>query len=100
MHASEDVKIYLIGNKSELTDEREITPERAIQFAMHNGIHKCFETSALTGDNVVDLFSCAGKELYLRMDGQEGVREIQLPHKRLKQISDIKSGKDKKKRCC
>ena len=62
-HAAEDVRIYLIGNKSELEDQREITLERAVEFAKNNGIHKCFETSAKTGLNVEDVFSCAAKEL-------------------------------------
>lgn len=65
-HASEEVRIYLVGNKSELTDQREVTFERALDFAQKNGIHKCFETSAKTGDVVEELFSCAGKELYFQ----------------------------------
>ena len=32
-HASEEVRIYLVGNKSELTDQREVTFERALDFA-------------------------------------------------------------------
>ena len=64
MHAAEDVKIYLIGNKSEMTEEREVKFERAIEYAKLHGIHKCFETSASTGNNVEEVFSCAGKELF------------------------------------
>ena len=64
MHAAEDVKIYLIGNKSEMTEQREVKFETAIEYAKQHGIHKCFETSALTGDKVEDVFSCAGKELF------------------------------------
>ena len=41
-----------------------MTFERAVDFAKKNGIHKCFETSAATGEIVETLFSCAGKELY------------------------------------
>jgi hypothetical protein len=41
--------IYLVGNKSELIDERQVTYERAIEWAKSNGITKCFETSAKTG---------------------------------------------------
>ena len=41
--------MYLIGNKSELEDQREITFDRAVEFAKSQGIHKCFETSARTG---------------------------------------------------
>ena len=32
--------------------------------AVSRGVHKCFETSAKTGDTVEELFTCAGKELY------------------------------------
>ena len=32
-HAAEDVRVYLIGNKSELEDSREITFDRAVEFA-------------------------------------------------------------------
>ena len=63
-HASEEVRIYLIGNKSELETAREVTFDRAVEYAKSNGIHKCFETSAKTGLNVEEVFSCAGKELY------------------------------------
>jgi len=38
--------------------------DRAIDFAKSHGIHKVFETSAMTGFNVEDVFSCAGKELF------------------------------------
>jgi len=61
------VRVYLIGNKSELEDQREITFDRAVEFAKSQGIHKCFETSARTGQNVEEVFSCAGKELYAQV---------------------------------
>lgn len=48
-HADANVRIYLIGNKSELESSREVQFERAVEFATQNGIHKCFETSAKTG---------------------------------------------------
>ena len=63
-HASEDVRIYLIGNKTDMEEQREITFERAVEFAKEHNIHKVFETSAKTGDSVVDVFACAGKELF------------------------------------
>ena len=61
-HASPDVRIYLIGNKSELEDSREVTFDRAVEFAKMNKIHKCFETSAKTGQNVEEVFTCACKD--------------------------------------
>ena len=63
-HAAEDVKIYLIGNKCESPEDREVQFERAIEFAKQHGIHKCFETSAKSGEMVEDVFTCAGKELF------------------------------------
>ncbi len=57
--------IYMVGNKAELEEQREITFDRAIEFAKTHGIHKCFETSAKTGLSVETVFSCAGKNLYL-----------------------------------
>ena len=59
------MRIYLIGNKSEMVEEREVTKERAIEFAKLHAIHKVFETSAKTGENVEEVFSCAGKELFM-----------------------------------
>ena len=58
------MKIYLIGNKSEMKDQREVQFDRAIEFAKSHNIHKVFETSALDGSMVEEVFSCAGKELF------------------------------------
>ena len=63
-HAAEDVRIYLVGNKSELTDQREVTYERAVEMARANKIHRVFETSAKTGSNVEEVFASVAKELY------------------------------------
>ena len=63
-HASPDTLVYLIGNKAELEEEREITFDRAIEFAKAHKISKCFETSAKTGINVEEVFSCAVKEVF------------------------------------
>ena len=58
----------MIGNKSELEDSREVTFDRAVEFAKMNKIHKCFETSAKTGQNVEEVFSCACKEVQMKND--------------------------------
>ena len=47
-----------------MEDQREVQFDRAIEFAKNHGIHKVFETSAKTGNNVEDVFSIAGKELF------------------------------------
>ena len=78
-HANEDVRIYLIGNKSELESGREVQFDRAVEFAKQNGIHKCFETSAKTGQNVEEVFSCAGKELYNHEVREKQAAEQEAP---------------------
>jgi len=65
-HASEDVRVYLIGNKAEMEEQREVTFQRAQEFATQCGIHKCFETSAKTGFNVEEVFASVAKELYMQ----------------------------------
>lgn len=64
-HATSDIVIYLIGNRSDLEEDREVTRERAIEFCKQYNIDKFFETSAKTGDNVEEVFSLAAKELFL-----------------------------------
>ena len=57
--------MYLIGNRADLEEQREVTYERAAAFCKEKSIDKFFETSAKTGQNVEDTFSLAAKELYL-----------------------------------
>ena len=54
-----------------MVEEREVQKERAIEFARQHAIHKVFETSAKTGDNVEEVFSCAGKELFQQTEKDE-----------------------------
>ena len=74
-NGNEEVKIYLIGNKSEMTKEREVPYERALEFAKKNNIHMVWETSAKTGFNVEDVFSIAGKEIYLTVKKEEEIHQ-------------------------
>jgi GTPase SAR1 family protein len=69
-HASSDILIYLIGNRCDLEEDREVTRERAVEFCKEYHIDKFFETSAKTGDNVEEVFSLSAKELYLQSQEQ------------------------------
>lgn len=75
MNGSEDVRIYLIGNKAEMEDEREVSFERAVKFANQNGIHMVFETSAKTGYNVEEVFSIGGKEIFQKVKKDEEIQQ-------------------------
>ena len=63
-HATEDVRVFMVGNKSELEDQREVTLERATEMAKDFKISRVFETSAKTGYNVEEVFASVAKELY------------------------------------
>lgn len=55
-NAPKYARIYLIGTKSELDDQRKVTRERAIEMARFTLMHGVFDVSAKTGFNVQCLF--------------------------------------------
>ena len=61
---SVDVKMCLIGNKKDLEDNRAVTFEEGERFAKENGFFQFFETSAVTGENIKDVFLQIGKASY------------------------------------
>ena len=69
------VTVYLIGNRADLEDEREVTREVAEAFCKENKIARFFETSAKTGQNVEDVFSLVAKELYLTNQKEDSESE-------------------------
>ncbi|XP_065860107.1 ras-related protein RABA3 [Euphorbia lathyris] len=62
-HADNSIVITLIGNKADLTDQRAVPTEDAVEFADDQGLF-FFETSALTGDNVERAFFRLLEEIY------------------------------------
>ena len=59
-----DAKIFLIGNKCDLNDEREVSYEEAKKYADDFEFCKFFESSAKTGINVKKIFEEAANILY------------------------------------
>ncbi len=43
-----------------------MTIERALEMCKANKLHRVFETSAKTGDNVEELFATVARELYVQ----------------------------------
>ena len=55
-YSNPDVKVFLIGNKIDLEDERKISKEEGENFAKNNKINKFVETSAKNGVNAQSTF--------------------------------------------
>ena len=64
IHSHPDVKIILIGNKSDLENERKVTYEEAKKFQEENKLLYFGETSAKTGSNAKEAFNKAAKILF------------------------------------
>lgn len=57
MKFSPETRMYLIGNKNDLEEERKITPDEGKQAAKDElGTDNFFETSAKTGDHIQETF--------------------------------------------
>jgi GTPase SAR1 family protein len=52
-----DIKLFLVGNKRDLVTERAVEPHRAAEFAEVHDVVCYLETSAKTGDGVMQLFT-------------------------------------------
>ena len=60
-----DIKLILVGNKTDLSDKREVSTEEGEQFAKENKMDLFLETSAKSGFNAQNLFIEVGKMMYL-----------------------------------
>lgn len=56
---------YLVGNKADLEEEREITPEMALEMKQSLGCDHYMETSPVTNMGITELFETLAKHLYL-----------------------------------
>ena len=89
-----DVVVALVGNKKDLSVERQITNEGK-NYADENGISIYCETSAKTADGVTDLFTHIAKQL-----PQTSKKDEPLQKKESKIQPSLDQKKDKSGGCC
>ncbi|EGG25205.1 Rab GTPase [Cavenderia fasciculata] len=65
--ASKDATIILVGNKSDLSEKREVSFLEASNLSMENDL-LFLETSALSGDNVEEIFLKCAKTVVSKLD--------------------------------
>jgi len=66
--ARSDIACVLVGNKTDLKDDREVETEEGARFAEENGI-PFFETSAVSGENVHEVFQTLSKNILTKIEG-------------------------------
>ena len=98
LYSSPDVKVFLIGNKIDLEDERVISTEQGLQMQKDYEFHLFIETSAKTGFNAEKLFIEAGKVLYKEYMKLRNQSILSGDHIRKK--VELKRDVEEKKKCC
>ena len=101
-YSSPDVKMFLVGNKNDLVNERKIQEEEGKKCSRELGFYCFYETSAKTGFNSKEVFIKAVKLLYINYKKHNSGQAVNDS----KKSGNKKLGKDlfdknkKKKKCC
>ena len=98
-----NILIYLIGNKTDLEEKRQVTKEEAQKFAEDNFL-VYYETSALNGSNIEEIFVKSATTLVEKLEAGElqnelnssGIKIFKYPNK----VMEEKINQNKKGGCC
>ena len=103
-YSNPDIKMFLVGNKNDLINERKISEEEGKKCCKENDFYCFCETSAKTGFNSQEIFIKALKLLYIN---HQKYKSGEVGEQAAKEISNKKLGKEllerekkKKKKCC
>ena len=66
INENESPIIVLIGNKKDITEDRQITKEEIEKYCKQNDIENYFETSAKNGDSIHELFKEVVRKLFIK----------------------------------
>ena len=98
-NSNPDVKIFLVGNKADLEEDRMVSTDEAENLVNDLDFHFFIEASAKTGFNTEKIFLEAAKMLYVEYNELKKTQPEQKPDARkLKDIKNIMT--KKKKKCC
>ena len=99
--ANPDVRIFLVGNKADLEEDRKVSKEEGEKYKEEQHLDLFLETSAKTGHNARNVLVEAAKILYkdyLKFDENNKGGEDRLKINKGEQL--IKKDKKDKKGCC
>ena len=74
----QSIVIALAGNKSDLSGQRAITERMANDYAEKHGIETFMETSALSGENITELFTEIARRIVTAQPGMRKNRPVNL----------------------
>ena len=97
-NSNPDIKIFLIGNKVDLEDQRKVSKEEAQKLKDDYEFEFFVEASAKTGFNAKEIFIKAAQLLYDDYINYNYTDELK-DNNNLTQINDDDDG-NKKKKCC
>ena len=98
--ARKNASMLIIGNKSDLNEDREVTTEQGKEFAAKNGINY-LETSSKMHIGVDEAFETLVKKILEQREIEEGLSDKNEGGSKGVQLCNTKEkGKNKEKRCC
>lgn len=68
------LRVVLVGNKADLSQDRKVTTEEARQWARENDVSVCVESSAKSGDGVEEAFQRVAEEVFRKI--RDGVFDL------------------------
>jgi small GTP-binding protein len=103
---SPDVKIFLVGNKNDLSENREVSIEEGQKFYEDHKLNLFIETSAKSGENVQELFKKAAIALnkdhllYKEMASKESSIKIPTLEDEINNFEKDEEETLRKRKCC
>ncbi len=99
-NSNPDVKVFLVGNKIDLEDDRIVTVKEAEELVNDLDMNYFIESLAKTGFNAEKIFVQAVKLLYTESkEIAKNQQENKIINKKLENINNINNIVKKKKKC-
>jgi Ras-related protein Rab-6A len=101
--ANPDVRIFLVGNKADLEEERKVNKEEGEKYRADQNLDLFMETSAKTGYNAKNVLMEAAKVLYrdyLTFEQKSGGSKTNKNDNKIMKQQLINKDKKAKKGCC
>ena len=103
VNSNPDIKLFLVGCKSDLEEHRKVLFESAKEFAKNYQMSLCMETSAKTGNKAVEVFTEAVRVLYkdyLKYKDRAEPRTSSCTSEAMMDNITLESGNGKNKKKC